>query len=193
MILEGIVTTLNEAGELNIAPMGPRTDETICFLHFRPFQTSQTYRNLKVRPYGVFHVVDDVLLLARAAVGMLDEPPATIPAKRVPGRVLAGACRWFEFEVDSLDDRLERTEIATKIVHTETLRDFFGFNRAKHAVLEAAILATRIHLLPADEIVREFERLRSPVEKTAGPREREAFEFLRLYVEAATSTRNDAG
>jgi uncharacterized protein len=67
----------------------------------------------------------------------------------------------------------------------ETIRDFYGFNRAKHAVLEAAILATRVHLLAADEIRREFERLRVPVEKTAGPREREAFAFLQDYVSQA--------
>ena len=35
-------------------------------------------------------------------------------------------------------------------------REFFGFNRAKHAVLEAAILATRVELLPADEILSEL-------------------------------------
>lgn len=182
MILEGIVTTLNEQGELNVAPMGPRTDESISTLLFRPYKTAQTYGNLKVRPYGVFHVTDDVLLLARAAVGRLCTPPTTFPAKKIQGRVLSDACRWFEFEIESCDDRTERAEFTVRIIHAETLRDFFGFNRAKHAVLEAAILATRLHLLPKAEILREFERLRIPVEKTAGPQELEAFSFLREYV-----------
>ena len=57
MILEGIVTSLDERGELNIAPMGPLVDESMVTLRLRPFKTSQTYQNLKVRPCGVFHVV----------------------------------------------------------------------------------------------------------------------------------------
>ena len=69
-----------------------------------------------------------------------------------------------------------------RVVHSGRLRDFFGFNRAKHAVVEAAILATRIHLLPRDEILAEFARLKTPVEKTAGPQEIEAFALLERYV-----------
>jgi hypothetical protein len=57
-----------------------------------------------------------------------------------------------------------------------------GFNRAKHAVLEAAILATRTHLIPADQIRDEFARLQVIVDKTAGPREREAMALLTDYV-----------
>jgi hypothetical protein len=62
------------------------------------------------------------------------------------------------------------------------LRDFFGFNRAKHAVLEAAILATRLHLLPLRDVESQLAALRVLVEKTAGPREREAFELIVRYV-----------
>ena len=74
--------------------------------------------------------------------------------------------------------------MSARIVHAGTLRDFFGFNRAKHAVVEAAILATRVHLLPREEIQAELSRLRIPVEKTAGPREREAFALLEHHIQA---------
>lgn len=182
MILEGVVTSLNRASELNIAPMGPIVDESFSWLHLRPFQTSQTFRNLSEQPFGVLHVVDDVLLLAKAAIGRLDETPETFPAEKVIGRVLSSACRWYEFEVESIDTTRERTEIRARVVHTGRLRDFFGFNRAKHAVLEAAILATRIHLLSREDIDRQLAALRSPVEKTAGPKELEAFQMLCDYV-----------
>jgi hypothetical protein len=59
-----------------------------------------------------------------------------------------------------------------------------GFNRAKHAVLEAAILATRTHLLPKDQIRDEFSRLQVIVDKTAGPREQEAMALLTQYVDS---------
>jgi uncharacterized protein len=187
MILEGIVTTTNADGTINVAPMGPIVDAAMQSLVLRPFQTSTTYANLKRHGEGVLHVTDDVLLLARAAIGGLDATPETFPAEHVKGAVLRSACRWYEFRVRSLDDSQERTRIQAEVVHTGRLRDFFGFNRAKHAVLEAAILATRVHLLPVEEIRAEFDRLAVPVEKTAGEAEREAFRLLREYVERQVS------
>ena len=106
----------------------------------------------------------------------------TFAAERIPGRVLSSACRWYEFEVESIDESSERIEIRARVLHVGRLRDFFGFNRAKHAVLEAAILATRLHLLPREEVDRQFAALRSPIEKTAGPNELAAFEMLCDFV-----------
>lgn len=182
MILEGLVTSLDAEETLNVAPMGPIVDESLTWLRLRPYQTSRTYQNLRTQPTGVFHVVDDVLLLAQAAIGRLDPFPEHFAAERVRGRVLRAACRWYEFEVVRCDDSQERTEIEVRVVHSGRLKDFFGFNRARHAVLEAAILATRVKILPREEILAEFTRLRIPVEKTAGPREREAFAMLEGYV-----------
>src|SRR5689334_21886134 len=99
MILEGIVTTLACDGTINIAPMGPRVETHMRRLLLRPFPTAHTYRNLKEHGEGVFHVIDDVLLLARAAVGPLQPPPALIPATRVRGHILQDACRYYEFRV----------------------------------------------------------------------------------------------
>lgn len=178
MILEGIVTSLDAVGRLNVAPMGPIVTPELTTLILRPFQSSQTYRNLKSRPEGVFHVVDDVLLLARAALNRLDDEPATKPAEKIAGRILDDCCRWFEFEVTACDDSQERTRLEARVVHTGRKQDFFGFNRAKHAVLEATILATRLHLLPADEVREQLRRLEPAVHKTAGPQELAAWELV---------------
>ena len=186
MILEGIVTSLDLHDELNVAPMGPIVDETLTALVLRPFRTSRTYENLKARPCGVFHVVDDVLLLARAAIGALAEVPENFPALKIDGRVLSAACRWYEFEVEDVDDSRDRVTMRARVVHSGRLRDFFGFNRGKHAVLEGAILATRMHLIDRQQILDEFARLRVIVQKTAGPREHEAFELLERHVGLST-------
>jgi uncharacterized protein len=151
----------------------------------RPFKTSQTYANLKQVPCGVFHVVDDVLLLARAAIGRLAETPPTFPAEKIPGAVLSQCCRWYEFEVREFDDSRERAELRAQVVHSGRLRDFFGLNRAKHAVLEAAILATRVHLIPRSEIDAEMKRLAPLVTRTGGPAEHEAFALLEQFVHDA--------
>lgn len=178
MILEGLVTTLSPLGELNLAPMGPVVTPNLTSFRLRPFQTSRTYQNLKQHPFGVLHITDDALLLTRAALDLWDDLPPTFSARVIRGQVIASACRWFEFEVESIDDSRERTEIELKILHRETLRDFWGFNRAKHAVLEAAILATRLRLLPPEEVRASLARLREPVEKTAGPDELTAFQLV---------------
>ncbi len=189
MILEGVVTTVDPAGRVNIAPMGPRLlgdpyAEARRFV-LRPYRTAQTCLNLLAHGEGVLHVTDDVLLLARSALGEPGPPPPMRPAERVRGWVLADACRWYEFRVVSCDDRSERVELEAEVIHAGRGRDFFGLNRALFAVVEAAILATRTAFLPRDEIQAEFRKLAVLVEKTGGPREREAFAFLQEFIHRA--------
>lgn len=192
MILEALVTTLNDDGSVNVAPMGPKVDPSMVAFVLRPYKTSTTYQNLVRHGEGVLHVTDDVLMLARAAIG--DDPLAqTRPAQVVHGRVIRGACRYYEFRVEEMDDRDDRVTISASTVASGHLRDFFGLNRAKHAVVEAAILATRTRILPLDEIAENFRRLVVLVEKTGGEPEREAFAILSRFVtdEARRQGRND--
>src|SRR5262245_31648651 len=169
MILEGLVTTLSPSGSMHLAPMGPRVEpgDWRRFL-LRPFPSSQTYQNLRAHGEGVLHVTDDALLLARAALGPVEPPPPHRPAERVRGFVLTGACRFYEFRVAAVDDSQERVRVEADVVHSGTQREFFGFNRARHAVVEAAILATRTDLLELDEIAAEYDRLDVIVGKTGG-------------------------
>ncbi len=182
MILEGLVTTLDADGGVNLAPMGPIVDEKMSRLMLRPFQSSRTYANLKRTGHGVLQVTDDVELLARAAVDRLTTAPELKPTPDGLGWYLADACRWYAFRVVSLDDREERTEVVAEVIDRGTLREFFGFNRAKHAIIEAAILATRLHLHGREKVLADFANLKSLVDKTGGEQERRAFEFLQVYV-----------
>jgi hypothetical protein len=191
-LLEGVVTTLNDDRTPHIAPMGPLVDAAFQRLLLRPFRTSTTYRNLKRSGEGVLNVTDDVELIARAAVGRLETEPVLFRANAVQGVILSDACRWYAFRVESLDDRDERTAIVAQVVDHGRLRDFFGFNRAKHAVIEAAILATRLNLLDADHVLAELRRLAVPVEKTGGHQERRAFEFLQRHVSERLADRATA-
>jgi hypothetical protein len=192
VILEGIVTTLNSDGALNIAPMGPLIEPELGLARFilRPFKTATTFQNLSARGEGVFHVTDDVLLLAQTAIGIVPQPPPwTRLATIVNGQILLDACRYHEFRVVELDDREDRATIRVETVAEGRLRDFFGFNRAKHAVVEAAILATRTDWLPLGEILDELRKLAVTVDKTGGPRERAAFTLLHRHVHQVASRR----
>jgi uncharacterized protein len=185
VILEGILTTLNPEGLLNIAPMGPKIGPDLSMKTFelRPYRSSTSYQNLKARGEGVFHVTDDVLLLAQAAIGEpLIPEPELHPARLVSGWVLGGACRYFEFRVTDVDERADRARFTVETLAEDRLRDFLGFNRARHAVVEAAILATRTAFLPRAEILNDFDRLAIIVAKTGGPVEAEAFRLLHDHV-----------
>jgi len=185
MIVEGVMTTKAASGEVNIAPMGPIVDCDMRELILRPFKSSTTYQNLKATGQGVFHVTDDVLLVARAAIGAkLGDEAAVRAADVVDGVVLTNACRYHEFRVTDLDDSTDRTRIVAEVVHAGRLRDFVGFNRARHAVLEAAILATRLHLTGGDAVMAEFDRLQVLVDKTGDDRERQAMAELRSFAQA---------
>jgi hypothetical protein len=178
MILEGLVTTLDRDGSPHLAPMGPRVVGDFSRFTLRPFPTSNTYKNLLAHPEGVLHVTDDALLLAKAAIGAVEVFPPIRPAERVRGVVLADSCRHYEFVVRSMDASAERVSIEAEVVHSGRTREFFGFNRAKHAVVEAAILATRLHILSHAEVAAEFQKLRVIVGKTGGPDEFAAMDLL---------------
>jgi hypothetical protein len=131
---------------------------------------------------AVVNLTDDVMLFAQGAISSPQFP--STPASVVKGAVLDAACSWRELRVMAIDATPPRSRIEGQVVHRGIKREFIGFNRARHAVLEAAILATRTHLLPAEQIKEEFARLQVIVEKTAGPREREAMDLLTQYVQS---------
>jgi hypothetical protein len=106
----------------------------------------------------------------------------------VAGAVLADACSWREVRVDAIDASGSRARVTTHVVGRGAGREFLGFNRACHAVLEASIIASRARWLPAEEIRTELERLQVLVDKTAGPREHEAMELVRRHVRAAVGS-----
>jgi uncharacterized protein len=180
VIIETIVTTVDPNLSINFAPMGVEWGDEIIVL--KPFLETTTFRNLSATGMAVVNLTDDVRLFAQGAVSSPQFP--STPAAVVKGVVLEAACSWRELRVKTVDATPPRSRIEAQVVHRGMKREFIGFNRARHAVLEAAILATRTHLLPAEHIREEFARLQIIVDKTAGPREREAMAFLTQHVQS---------
>jgi hypothetical protein len=185
VIVETIVTTVAEDGTVNCAPMGVEWDPVASgdAIVLKPFVETTTYRNVLATRTAVVNLTDDVRVFARAAISNPQYP--TVPAVVVRGVVLADCCSWREIEVRSIDRTPPRSRVETAVVHHGTRRDFIGFNRASHAVIEAAIYATRVHLLPRAFIESELARLQVIVDKTAGEREFEAMALLTDYVRSA--------
>jgi hypothetical protein len=174
-IIETVVTTINPDRSVNCGAMGVEWGEQRIVI--KPFQGTRTLRNLRATGAAVVNLTDDIMLFSQAALG--DPHPPTRPAAGVAGAVLADACSWREVRVEAIDEDSQRARVSTVVVGGGTGREFLGLSRARHAVLEASILASRAHLLGADEIRAELQRLQVLVDKTAGPREREAMEYVR--------------
>jgi uncharacterized protein len=181
VIVESIVITVALDGTVNVAPMGVEWSEESLVL--KPFLETVTYRNVSATGVAVVNLTDDVRVFARAAIS--NPSYATVPATVVSGVRLADCCSWREVRVTTVDATPPRSRIDARVVHRGTQREFVGFNRARHAVLETAIYATRVHMLAHDFLMNEVARLQVIVDKTAGPAEREAMGLLAEYIRTA--------
>jgi hypothetical protein len=175
MIRESIVTTLGPDGAPHIAPIGVIVEAST--LVIAPFRPSATLDNLTARKQAVVNYTDDVRVFAGCITGKKRDWP-TRSAERVDGAVLEAALAHEEVELVEIRDDPQRPRLICRTVHAVTTAPFRGFNRAQSAVIEAAILASRLSLLPRERIEREIGYLTIGVEKTAGPREREAWGWL---------------
>jgi hypothetical protein len=192
MIRESIVTTLNADGAPHIAPIGVIVEPA--GLVIAPFRPSATLDNLTGRRTAVVNYTDDVRVFAGCVTGRKRDWP-TRPATRVEGAVLEAALAHEEVELVDIREDAQRPRLLCRTVHAETAAPFQGFNRAQAAVIEAAILVSRLSMLPREKVEREIAYLAIGLEKTAGPREREAWGWLMDAIAAhdARQTRRSAG
>jgi hypothetical protein len=180
LIRETIVTTADRQGGIHIAPLGLIAEDDDWII--APFRPSTTLDNLMAVPFATASHTDDVRLFAGCLTGRHDWP--TVPSDEVPVPRLAGALSHLELAVVETRDDAQRPRLRCRVVRMATHAPFQGFNRAQAAVLEAAILVSRLHMLPRDKIEREMAYLQTAVDKTAGPREQEAWAWLADKVRA---------
>ncbi len=178
MIVETIVTTLDGRGRPNFAPMGVEWGEAEIVL--KPYRETTTFRNLLDTGQAVVNLVDEVSYFVQGALSSPSFPAR--PASVVTGAVMEAACSWRELRVVEADTAETRARFRCAVVHRGFQREFLGYNRARAAVIEATILATRTRILPIADILAEYRRLQVVVDKTAGPAEREAMASLTDFV-----------
>lgn len=174
MIRECIVTTQSDGGKVHIAPLGLIEDGEGWII--APFRPSTTLDNLRTTPFAIANFTDDVLVFAGCLLGNKDWP--TRPASEVPGAVLKGALAHAELAVERVEEDDLRPRFYCRIAHEASHEPFKGFNRAQGAVIEAAILASRLKMLPREKVEQELAYLQIAVEKTAGAHEHEAWRLL---------------
>jgi uncharacterized protein len=174
MIRETIVTTVSASGAVHIAPFGIIAEGdgwTIA-----PFRPSATIDNLHAVPFAVANYTDDVRIFAGCLTGRKDWP--TTASVHVPVPRLAVALAHAELAVADVAEDAARPRFRCRVVHRASHAPFEGLNRAKAAVVEAAILVSRLDRLPREQIEAEMAYLATAVGKTAGPEEQEAWTWL---------------
>ncbi len=174
MIMETIITTRNKDGRTHIAPMGIRGQDGLIVL--APFKPSRSLDNMKREGSAIINHTDDVRVFAGCLTGHVDWP--LCPAVRVNGQRLTNCLSHIELELEQVKDDEQRPELLFRPVYEQTHAPFRGFNRARAAVIEAAVLVSRLHILPLEEIETDIDYLAIAIEKTAGPHEQLAWNWL---------------
>lgn len=174
LILETIVGTVNPDGSPHLAPLGVHpVGERLILAPFRP---SRTLDNLKRSGVATINATDDVRVFAGLLTNHRDW--VTLPCTHIAAQRLEQALWHAEVEVEMEEDDPTRPRFLCTLLHEENHHPFRGFNRAQSAVVEAAILYSRIDRLPQDKILAEIEYLKIGLQKTAGARELEAWGWL---------------
>ncbi len=179
MIREAVVTSVSAAGIAHVAPMG--IHERDGCLGIGPFRPSTTLSNVLETRCAAINFVDDVRIIAGCLTGRRDWP--LVATEKIQGVRLQTALSHVELELEQVDEQDQRTWLWLRPVHEGLHRPFRGFNRGQMSVLEAAILISRLHMLPAEKVDRELAYLRIGLEKTAGPNEQEAWQWLMQALE----------
>jgi hypothetical protein len=179
-IVETIVTTANADGEVHIAPLGLIEDGARWII--APFKPSKTFDNLQTNPVAAASHTDDVRVFAGCVTGRKLWP--LVPTTTINGGRLTHCVSHWELKVEDVIEDEMRPRFACAIVHTEMHEPWQGFNRAQAAVLELAVLVTRLGMLPPEKIENDLKYLEIAISKTAGPREKEAWGWLMAKVDA---------
>ncbi len=180
MIRETILTTVSRDGRVHVAPIGIIADGDDWII--APFRPSITLENLSAVPFAVANYTDDVRIFAGCLTGRHDWP--TTAADDVPVPRLAAALAHAELAVLDVTEDEERPRFRCVVVRRGSHAPFEGFNRAKAAVVEAAILVSRLNMLPREKVEAEIAHLASAVEKTAGAEEAQAWAWLNEAIRA---------
>jgi hypothetical protein len=173
-IRECVVTTVDRDGKVHIAPLGIIADSDGWII--APFRPSATLDNLVEIPFAVANYTDDVRIFAGCLIGRREWPTVAVKGVTVPR--LRGALAHSVLEVVRVEDDRVRPRHFCRVLAEEMHAPFTGLNRAKAAVVELAILVSRLGMLPRDKIETEIAYLANALEKTGGEEEKEAWGWL---------------
>lgn len=174
MIFEAIICTTSPKGETHLTPLGYTYAEKQVLL--APFVPSKTLENLDANEHATLNMVSDVRIFAGCLTGRRDWP--LVRAEAHEGWRLENCLAHKELMViEKVEDDI-RPKFYCDILFEENHQAYQGYNRAQGAVIEAAILATRLEFLDPEKIKSEMQYLAIAVNKTAGAHELESWQWI---------------
>ncbi len=179
-IFETVVTTQSPEGTPHVAPMGVRYLAGQVLL--MPFKPSTTLTNVLATRHAVLNLITDTRVFAGCVTGRRAWP--LLPAERIAGQRLACALLHVELALDEFVDDVQRPVLRLSRVHEANHAPFMGLNRAQAAVVEGAVLVSRLQMLAPDKVEAEMAYLQIAIDKTAGAGEHEAWGWLQEAVAA---------
>ena len=186
MIIETIISSLDNKGKLNIAPFGIK--KTSNHIYLSPYRPSITLNNLISNKCAVVNYIDDALVFVNCIVGK--KRFIKKKCKKIECFYISNALSYDEVKVVKYYDDEKRPTFKCKILYSENCKPFGGMNRSKAAIIEACILATRTKLLKKEKIIKELKYLSISVKKTSGKRESIAWEKITEYINRSLKNKN---
>jgi uncharacterized protein len=179
MIFETIITTVNLAGKSHITPFGIRYEGG--FVVISPYKPSTTLENILATKVAVMNLTDDVCVFAAALTNR--KFGELVEANKIKGFRLADCLAHVELELVELRDDAVRPQLIMRKIANTNHKPFQGFNRAQAAVIELAVLVSRLNMLPREKIQTELSYLQIAIDKTAGEREKQAWDWLKEAID----------
>ncbi len=183
-IFESLLSTATADGATHLAPLGFRREGE--FIVLAPFHPSRSLDNLRARGIAALNHTDDVRVFAGSLTGRRDWPLTS--CERIACGRLTNALSHVELEVARIEEDTVRPRFLCHEVGRYNHALYPGHNRAQAAVIEACILVSRLGMLTPDKVDNEMAYLAIAIEKTAGPRELEAWNWLREKIAAHRAT-----
>ena len=184
MIFETIIISQDATGVPHVSPFGIRHESE--FVVISPYKPSATLDNILATKHAVMNLTDDVRVFAGALTN--HKTWDLLKANKIAGFRLADCLAHVELKLVEVREDATRPQLVMTKVFEQAHRAFAGFNRAQAAVIELAVLTSRLHILPREKIDAELAYLHIAIDKTAGERELEAWGWLMEKIESFYAT-----
>ncbi|MDP3306703.1 DUF447 domain-containing protein [Methylotenera sp.] len=179
MIFETIITSIDLSGNAHVTPFGIQLQDNLVVIS--PYKPSATLNNILATQQAVMNLTDDVRVFAGALTRR--QAWTLVPTQKISGFRLLETLVHKELKLVEVIEDAHRPQLLMKVVHEEQHQPFLGFNRAQAAVIELAVLASRLHMLQKEKVLSEMTYLKIAIDKTAGERELQAWGWLAEKIE----------
>ena len=157
MIREVIVTTIDQQGQVHIAPFG--LTEQGEFWIIAPFRPSKTLDNLADVPVAVANYTDDVRIFAGCLTGRRDWPLTRL--RIFPCRALPRRWRMPNSLSSGSKTILSARAFSAASKKSKSMRLFAASTAPKPQCSNSAILVSRLDMLPRERVEQEIDLSRN--------------------------------